>query len=405
MNSSIIIQLLANGKNDTSVYTSLASALYAIGFIPATEILYMTIYLAVSIAGFFLNILTMLTTLQPAMSKSNSPPLFAYMRYQAIIGIVGNLAGAAYGINTCSDLVSIVNNYTSQWIMAYLALPLYTMAYYAKFLIEIAIVVDRIIMLVPTLPLAGLLKVKRPYLVMIFVCLFTIFIDYPYIYLLITPVTTNLVSYGPVKTEMFTFFSVTRGAWSFWPTSGYFIMLFIYIFKHVVTFAFETVLNITSLVLFQRHLARKRRIVVAVYPHTRHENNNKSNNSAVMMNTTTAGAGSSMHTAHNENNRNNGGESEGSAGGRNMAMLFMLLSVTGFAHSSLLTGYTLYGLVYPKQGVASRVLQFSSTFASALRHAANFLLFYFFNATFRKTAREVFVNMRRCGMRDRRTGL
>jgi hypothetical protein len=47
----IIIQLLPNGKNGSTIYKSLESALYGLGFIFSVEMLFLTIFMAVSIAG------------------------------------------------------------------------------------------------------------------------------------------------------------------------------------------------------------------------------------------------------------------------------------------------------------------------------------------------------------------
>jgi hypothetical protein len=51
MNSSIIIQLMPSGANASTIYENLALALYAMGFNFPIEMLYLTAYMAVSIAG------------------------------------------------------------------------------------------------------------------------------------------------------------------------------------------------------------------------------------------------------------------------------------------------------------------------------------------------------------------
>jgi hypothetical protein len=106
--------------------------------------LYLTVYLTVSIAGFIGNIFCVLIFYRPAFYSSNSPPLYSFLRYEAMIGIVGNLIAAVYALNTCSDILPLTNTNPSQWIQSYIAIPLYNMSYYAKFLIEIVIVVSSV---------------------------------------------------------------------------------------------------------------------------------------------------------------------------------------------------------------------------------------------------------------------
>jgi hypothetical protein len=83
-----------------------------------------------------------------------------------------------------------------------------------------------------------------------------------------------------------------------------------------------------------------------------------------------------------------------STGGRNMAKLVLVNSVTGFVHNVLLLTYTIYILKNPKPTLVVRLLQFCGYFSSTLRHSLNFLLFYFFNTSFRKEANIVFIRFK-----------
>jgi hypothetical protein len=254
------------------------------------------------------------------------------------------------------------------------------MSYYAKFLIEIVIVVDRIMMLVPSaaarLGLKNLLKIKKPYNVLIGVCIFTFLINYPFIYLLYVPSNSVFVNYGYPGYHLYKYFAASRAAWSNQGMAGYYPMLFIYIFKNIITFIFETFLSLTSLVLFQRHLAHKAKLV------------GPSAGFNLTVIEGTMDGGGSLATATNRTTARS--KNEPSAGGRNMANLVLVKSTTGFVHNMFLTTYTMYYLNYPKVSVTLRILQFCSYFASTLRHSVNFLQFYFFNTTFRREARVFF---------------
>jgi hypothetical protein len=363
----MIIQQI-NGTNGT-VYQDLASALYDIGHIILIQVLWLTIYIPVSIVGILGNIFCVYIFYQPAFYSPTSPPLFSYMRYESIIGIVGNLVGAVYGFNLCSDILPFVNTYFSESVIQpNLAIPLYNMSYYTKFLIEIAIVVDRILMLTPSIMSVNWLKIKRPYLVLIAICTFSLLINWPYLYLIDTAKVNIFISYP--DQQMYTFYAANvKTDWSTYPRFGYFVMLFIFVFKHVVTFIIETVLSVVSLVLFQRHLAHKVKL-------TRTSTVTRARLNEQML--TTAGPASS---------------NEQETGGRKMANLVFVMSITGFVHNAIMLTYTVFNLT-SKANTFLRVLGFVAYFSSTVRHSVNFVQFYCFNTAFRTETRVVLNKMR-----------
>jgi hypothetical protein len=155
---------------------------------------------------------------------------------------------------------------------------------------------------------------------------------------------------------------------------GYYPMLFIYIFKNIITFFLETVLNVISLFLFRRHLTQKNKLQAP-----------KTGGTVVMY----RGGVSVISTAQNHTHVTSTLASQATntnelSGGRNMANLVLVNTITGFIHNVLLTTFTIYNLNYPKPSLTLRIIQFCSYFASNVRNAINFLEFYLFNTTFRK---------------------
>jgi hypothetical protein len=169
--------------------------------------------------------------------------------------------------------------------------------------------------------------------------------------------------------KMAVYFNFSRSPWSGWGNPGYYIMLFITIFKHLVTFLVEMVLNVISLVLFRRHLANRAKLIKP-----------KGN---IRRDTTTA-----LQINQAEEN------SRESPGGRNMANLVLFRSVTGFVHHFLLLALILYSIVSPIPNLITRILMFTTFFASTLRHALTFAQFYMFNTAFRKEARVVLIHIK-----------
>jgi hypothetical protein len=362
-----------DGKNGTVTWPDLESALYTFGMLRNIEMLYMTIFLAVSIAGILLNIFSAVVFFRPAFYSSTAAPIFSYMRYEALIGVLGNAIETIYGINYCIILLSLVNNFTSQWIQVNIVIPVYNITYYLKFMIEIVIVVDRILILVPSITsksgLGFFLKIKRPYLVLISICVFSVVIDYPYLGLLGCVSSVTIVNY-PVN-QVFTYWRTQKCAWGNLPSSGYYQILAMNLFKNVVTFFVETVLNMISVVLFRRHLSKKATLV----------GTNRSATTKKPSNTITK-------SLANTSNDTQASSSNGpSAGGRNMANLVIFKTVTGFFHNVILTTYTMWVVVSPQPTPTYRMLMFLSYFASTLRHSINYFQFYYFNTAFRNEAR------------------
>jgi hypothetical protein len=356
--------------------------LYALGYYFSLDMLYLCIYLPVSIAGIIFNTLSEYIFFRPAFYSASCPALYSYLRYEAVTGIVGNLIATVYSLEVCSEILPFMNNYVMQWIQPYIVIPMYNVTYYVKFLIEIVIVLDRILILAPSFGsrfgIKELLTVKRPFLIFIGVWTFSLLIDLPYFYPLNAPAQNILVNYGYPGHQVFTYYSYSKSAWSLWSNYGYFIMLCIYIFKNLITFVFETTLNVFSIYLFQRHLAQKARLTHPT-ANFRHSHSLQSDCSTL---------NNVRHVSAVAANKSE------SSGGKNMAKLVLVISITGFIHNSLLLTFTVYYLVFTKPTLMLKILQFVSNFASTLRHAINFVQFYFFNSNFRKEARLVFANIK-----------
>jgi hypothetical protein len=356
----------------------MVSALSALGFFSTIEFLYMSVYLIVSAVGIILNIISVVVFYRPAFYSPTAPPLFSYMRYEAMIGIIGNLAAIVFGLNSCTDILPFANTDPSLWIDSFIALPIHYLTFYAKFLIEIVIVLDRIMMLLPSLGsrygLNNLLKVKRPYLVLIGICIFSILVNFPYFYLVSVPTLVTLVNYGYPRYKVNNYLILGRTAWSSWSGDGYYYMIGIYVFKNFLTFIVETLLNITSLVLFKRHLARKVRL------------------QAPRLDTIiqTQGGGQTMPSGKTRRSMSR----EAGTGGRHMADFVLVMSVTGFATNMMQLFYTLYFTANPKPTLIMRLLQFIAFFASTFRHAINFVLFYAYNVNFRKETKIVLIKLK-----------
>jgi hypothetical protein len=243
---------------------------------------------------------------------------------------------------------------------------------------EIAIVIDRILILVPSIGsrmgLSDLLKIKRPYLILITICTLSLFVNLPYFFSTNQMIVITLVNYGYPGYQVYTIYSNTRIPWSAWGNPGYFFMISIYILKNGVTFFVETALNVTSLILFLRHLTQKNRLM---------------NEMGIVRRATRLAASTNNSLHHLSNMRRNSAVNNllSTPGGRNMANFVLTVSITGFIHNVLLVTFTVYYSIMPKPSLTMRALQFTAYFASTLRHAINFIQFYFFNKSFRKEVR------------------
>jgi hypothetical protein len=139
----------------------------------------------------------------------------------------------------------------------------------------------------------------------------------------------------------------------------------------VVTFFVETLLNVVSLVLFQRHIAQKAKLTIRSSSNATKRSQSQSVNSP--------------ESAESVKN---------SPGGRKMTNLVLFMSTSGFIHSLILLSHTIYGLIYSKPSLTLKSLLFCAFFASTLRHALNFAQFYWFNTAFQKEARVILAKMK-----------
>jgi hypothetical protein len=199
-------------------------------------------------------------------------------------------------------------------------------------------------------------------------------------------VSTNVIISYP-DLNFFSYFTASRTSWSAWGMFGYYPMLCIYIFKNIVTFFIETLMNVISLILFKRHLANKATLVgprASLRKPTERSDVRQTVSSVV---TQTRIITNPSRVGDDQSSSGSGG---GSAGGKNMANLVLMKSVTGFIHNVALTTQSFYYLMNPKPTVTLRIIQFSAYFATTTRHAMNFVQFYFFNTNFRKEANLVF---------------
>jgi hypothetical protein len=192
------------------------------------------------------------------------------------------------------------------------------------------------------------------------------------------PSVTVLVNYGYPGYQVYTYYGIMHTSWGNWGNYGYSVMLFIYIFKNLVTFIIETVLNVTSLVLFKRHLAHKAKLLSTKTIKAKPIQAN-------LLETSTS------HSAANSAHKH--GESE-SAGGRNMANLVMVMSLSGFVQNMIQLVFTVCTLVNSKPNLGIKALQLTASFASTVRHAMNFAQFFCFNSNFRKETKLVFANIK-----------
>jgi hypothetical protein len=372
--SAIIIQLLPNDTNGSTVFADIKSAQASFGHNFTFDMLFLTIFLGISIAGVIGNLSCVYIFYRPTFYSATSPPLFSYLRYESLIGVVGNTVEIIYALASCQFILPLANTYATQWARAYIATTVYNMSYYVKFLMEIVVAVDRILILVPSigsrLGINNLLKIRRPYFIVAGAVAFSIFINYPYIYLMYGPLSEPLVlvNYGYPGYEVYKYYGTTRISWSAWGQPGYYVMMFVFIFKNVVTFFVMTGLNFVSLILFQRHLSHKASLGAVIRLGLRTLNQDR---------------------GLDEPNSN----SIRYTGGRNMARLVLFISITGFVHNVFLTTYTLLYLTTPNSDYV-RTLNFCAYFSSTLRHAINFAQFYLFNTHFRKEARIVFTKIK-----------
>ena len=183
---------------DNTSFSDLRAALVSLGYFLPLNYLYLSIFMATTIIGVFLNFLCVCI-----FSRNQfRTPLYVYLSYVAHVGIVGNLAAIIQAIMICSDIIAIANTYIGQWLESFVYITLYNMTASAKFDLDIVIVLDRIVSFKPRFK--WFIEIK-PYKIMLAILGFTIFLNFPYIYLMYKPLYTTFMRSG--NNETFTLYT------------------------------------------------------------------------------------------------------------------------------------------------------------------------------------------------------
>lgn len=352
---------IVTNLNTSVTYADLDAAYYDLGYIYPLEVVYLAVFLPATIVGLGLNVISVIILNSNRFNK----PIFSYFIYTCLVGIYGNAVAIIHGFSTCAgySLVPFANNYIAQWLEAYIYIPSYNMASYAKFLLDVAIILDRLIVF--NTVIKPLMERVKPYQVFLMIIVFTVFINYPYIHLVYEPRENYLIQNGAV----FVIYTVNLVPWGLKGSYGYVVMYSIYLFKHVLTLIVEIILNMISLKKFRSFIAKK---------------------NSLRMRTFNSTATTTHHEEFDEppppppqSSRHQSASSKSLDADRNITKLVFLNTLASFLHHSILIVYVIYYLHAQKLSSAVRCVQLLAALASVLRHGANFFFFYGFNTNFR----------------------
>lgn len=335
--------------NKNITYTDYDSALFAVGYIYPIEILYVSVFLPVTIVGVFLNIISIAILNTDRFNQH----ICSYFVYSCCISIIGNVTAVIHALSSCAgfNLIKIGNTFIVQWLQAFIYTPCYNMTSYALFLLDIFICLDRLAVFDPKYK--KYVEKYQPRQALACVIVIVIIVNFPYLYLTYEPVQNVLVSSnGAMSVINF----VRIADWAKRGSYGYNIMYVIYFVKFVLTFSVEIMLNLISLSKFREFLANKSKLVHACQIRK------------------------SMNTNELNVNMN---KIKSIDVERKITKLVISNNLASFVHNVALIVYVVYYLNMFNLDLTIRVLQFTAMFVSVVRHASHFFFFYTFNSHFR----------------------
>jgi hypothetical protein len=351
-------------------------------YIPASylDTVYMYVFVPTALLGFTLNTLS-LVILQ--RREQFGRPMYAYLRALTWLGVVGNLVAVAYGVLQCPHILpTVANTYAGQFYKSYVYIPIYNMAYYARFLIDIAKKLDQI----STFSLRRSMYLGlRPWHVVLITLLITLLVNYPYLYLVYSPQSFQIVNNNPAEraalhSDTFHFFHLTEWASS---AAGRLTLNLVYVVKHGMTLGIDVILNIIWFALFKPYYTHKSNTINGSLLLKNDQQSCQAEANVVQgVKSKRMGSNASMSSVHGRL-RNLNSE-------KKMSDMVLLNSVMCVLHHLVLVGFTAYYLNSSARNLTVEVMSLAAHYASVLRHASCFFMFYGFNSSFRNECKYLF---------------
>jgi hypothetical protein len=246
--SSYVIAFLPIGN---VTFPSMETFLRKLGSPKLIDTLYVSLYLPTCCIGIVLNIISMLIF----RKKGFDLPLYSYIRTSVFCGLCINLIQFIFVFLYCRHYFQIANSFWANAYIVYVFTPLIRFLVFYKFLIDLAIAIDRIAAL--SLRVKSFCKLS-PFSVQLVMLIFAICIHI-FFFFYFEAMKIKVLFFEDKKmylTEIFylkyTFFNNSL--------AGKIIFNAVFVITHGVYLTVEVFLNIITFVLFKRYLSKQKEL-------------------------------------------------------------------------------------------------------------------------------------------------
>lgn len=334
--------------------------------------LYIYLMTPVSFIGFLLNLLSFYIFTK---NRFDSTPIFAYFKVYTINSSIICLLSSTYFVIVTYKYFEFSNTFESRVYGCYVYIPILTTAYFYSGVLDVYISLERLFYFLPSLSYINSISWKKVALALF---LLSLALNSPHFFVYVP-------SYIDVNLDKDNVFRIYFWGFSEFAKTqtGKIVEYVIYFIRDMLTLITETVLNVLSIILLNRHLARKRDMVISI-------NHNNNNEAAVEAARHDSSSLSMQTTSNTNNNANVNAISPATMASnkneflnrvnRNLThMVIIMCSLSALQHIFFLY-CTFYFLV--AQDLTAYSVCYFSNFITSFKHFSNFFVFLIFNNLF-----------------------
>ena len=353
-----------------STFPSMNAMYASLGLSYTLNLLYISVFLATSLAGVILNSLTLALLIKE--KKFKQQPVYFFLKISTLTALLLNLFHSAFALVSCPQVLDLGNSMFVQTAVSFYYWPVVVMLGYYKFAINTLLILDRIAALKHQIKKFISFSPARSSLVLLLVSVLVIlprfFVYRPYKLRLVNVETRQ-------ETDMF-----IRDASAFARTqSGRLILNAISGVRSSVLCVIDIVLNVWTICLFRKFLTNKQKM-------TKFDMNALLESSSTPHNSSAIASSSQNVTPSPPQSPSYAQKLDE----KNVIKLVMAQCFFSIMHQIMLFG-TFCCILADENGlVGSATLVFVTGYVSVVRQTITFFIFYFFNKRFKRDVKALF---------------
>lgn len=329
------------------------------GIVYSIDTLYIHVLAPISLVGLILNFVCLKILNKKEFSLNQ---LFSYLKLYVVCSLILCFGISLAFICTTNHAFEFTKTYAARFIGCYILIPVVTITYTYSSILDILITLERLYSFLPQLKfIKAKLKWKPVSLISLIGC---IIINIPFL------ISFKPTFIGSNESNGYYYAGVSEFSQSYY---GKAINGVVFLVRDMLTFIVDLILNIVLMILFKRHLNKRKLIINHL-------------NDLVRL-TTDETNSQAMNRLNNDRLLQIDSLNKADI---NLTLMAILLSVVMFLeHVFVFTSMIVY--MHSPQLVVSRIVLFSSLIIS-VKYSSNIIIFGVFNKIFRNVLADMFLN-------------